>query len=486
VTGRRDFLFSASPPFSGSIPLPGTQPYPLTQPLVIEQIDYNPTTGSQAQEYFVIRNPNNIAVDISGWKLSGDISLTFRGGTVIPAQGASVTAGAPNAAYINQLYVANKPAGFRARATSPKGNEHRFVVGPYDRQLSARGGSIVLSKPNNPLDPAAGYTTVLTQNFTGNPTAHQNYLRVGEINFRPAPATAAELAVLAGLVPSDFEFIELVNTGPAALNLGKAYFEEGIAFTFPINYMLNPGQRCLIVASQSAFEARYGTGLPIAGEFEGNLDNAGERIRLVDPVGEEVLDFTYDDDWFPVPEGQYRSFVTRTTAPGYSTYGTATTWALSGAQNGSPAAGDTSFSTVYEGWRLDYFSAAELPTVENPNAPAALTQDVDGDGLNNFSEYVFGHAPKTADSSVPLATATKVNVSGGEYLAVTFTRPKDALDVNYFVEASVDLSNPAGWSNVGILIDSVDVGNGLQQVTYRDNTPIALGGRCLRVRAVKP
>jgi hypothetical protein len=58
----------------------------------------------------------------------------------------------------------------------------------------------------------------------------------------------------------------------------------------------------VIVANPAAFESRYGSGLPVAGTYTGRLDNGGERIRVLDPVGEEILDFRYSD-WFPEADG---------------------------------------------------------------------------------------------------------------------------------------------------------------------------------------
>lgn len=136
--------------------------------------------------------------------------------------------------------------------------------------------------------------------------------------------------------------------------------------------------------------------------------------------------------------------------------------------------------------RLSHFATAELPTVESPNLAAALLLDPDGDGLNNFMEYCFGRLPKTADNTQPLTTPGRINVGGSDYLTVTFVRAKNALDVTYQVEASSDLVNPNSWSNVGILVSKTDLGNGREQVTYRDNTPISTGSRSLHVRAFKP
>jgi hypothetical protein len=90
-------------------------------------MDANPASGDQDQEYLTLVNRNPIAVDISGWQISGDIDYTFRPGVVIPAQGT--------------LYVSPDVAAFRARASSPTGGEARFVQGNYDGRLSNRWGS---------------------------------------------------------------------------------------------------------------------------------------------------------------------------------------------------------------------------------------------------------------------------------------------------------------------------------------------------------
>jgi hypothetical protein len=49
----------------------------------------------------------------------------------------------------------------------------------------------------------------------------------------------------------------------------------------------------LIVKNRAAFEMRYGAGLPVAGEYSGQLNNAGERIQALGGRGETVLDVAY-------------------------------------------------------------------------------------------------------------------------------------------------------------------------------------------------
>lgn len=477
LPGRRDFFFKAVPPtspgLSGAL---ATQTFPASQPavhpVIIEQINAAPLTGTyQGQEYFVIRNPNNYAVDLSGWKLGGSISMLFQGGTVIPAAGSRTTQTA-NAGYTDQMIVANQPAGFRARTVVPGGNQYRLVTGPYQHQLNARGGRITLSRPLDPLDPAAGYVEVQAVDYTGTPTPCQNFLRITELNFRPAPATPDELNALPGLVAGDFEYIELFNAGPNTLELGGAFFEEGVEFVFPASYPLASGGRCVVVASQSAFQLRYGTTVRIAGEFMGALDNGGETLRLLDPYGEEVLDFTYNDDWYPVPAGQYRSFNVREPLPLYSDYGNRLSWQLSGPTGGTPGTADPERSVVYEGWRYGFFSKAEWPTAEAPDLPAAPYADPDQDGWRNIEEYAFGSVPTSPNSRV-LVDAGRITVGGEDYLTITFTRFIKPLDLIYTVECSSG-DAPFTWSPEA---EQTGPGrplrDGMERVTYRDTKPIS-------------
>ena len=66
---------------------------------------------------------------------------------------------------------------------------------------------------------------------------------------------------------------------------------------------LAPGQSVLVVKNLSLFTNRYGNGFLIAGQYVGSLDNAGERLRLLDSVGEEILDFAYNNSWYPITDG---------------------------------------------------------------------------------------------------------------------------------------------------------------------------------------
>ncbi len=159
-----------------------------------------------------------------------------------------------------------------------------------------------------------------------------NDLRITEIMYHPVD-------------PNDpnHEFIELKNIGPGTLNLNLVKFTEGVRFTFP-NITLASDQHVLVVKNQSAFEAKYGTGLNIAGEytgpFTGVLSNGGERIRLEDAIGRTILDFRYKDGWRRVTDGQGFSLNIFDENADPNTWDDKANWCASKYPDGTPGADD--------------------------------------------------------------------------------------------------------------------------------------------------
>ena len=80
------------------------------------------------------------------------------------------------------------------------------------------------------------------------------------------------------------EYIELTNIANQSINLNLVRFTDGIDYTFP-SFELPAGGYCLVVKDLAAFQAKYGPKLPVVGQYAGSLDNAGERIELVDAAG---------------------------------------------------------------------------------------------------------------------------------------------------------------------------------------------------------
>jgi len=106
------------------------------------------------------------------------------------------------------------------------------------------------------------------------------------------------------------EFIELRNVGDRVARLDGFQFTDGIMYTFPLGTTLAAGEYLVLASDAVEFANHYG-GPEAFGQFEGNLENAGERIALSDPTGRETLAFTYDDQlpWPTSPDGDGYSLV---------------------------------------------------------------------------------------------------------------------------------------------------------------------------------
>ncbi|MFN0128556.1 MAG: CotH kinase family protein [Verrucomicrobiales bacterium] len=323
---------------------PAAQPPEPT--LAFGDVVFNPGT-TQEEEFARLDNPNDYDVDISGWKIRGDIQWTFKPGTVIEPGGS--------------LHLTPNAAAFRARSTSPRGGENLLVQGNYAGQLSARGGTLTLHQPVT--DRVAASTT-----YAGAPSPLQLSLRISELMYHP-------------VAHPDAEFIELLNTGSTTLDLAGAAFVEGVSFTFPSGpaSSLAPGARFLVIKDAAAFASVYGARPPVAGEFLGSLDNVGERLHLVDPVGETILDFDYEDDWYPTTDGLGYSLVIVDPLAPHRSWDSKTNWRTTSTLGGSPGTDD---------------------------APPPL--DSDGDGQSDIAEAAAGTDPMNASSRFEIISAHRL------------------------------------------------------------------------------
>ena len=273
---RRAFVY-------GALGLPDAQP--AAPAMQFGAVDVLPVSGNQLEEYIEIVNPNAFAVDLSGWSVTGAVRHTFVPGTVVPASGSGH----------NTLHLVKDPVAFRARATGPGGGQGLLVQGSYDGQLSTRGETLYLVAP--------GTNTVASKTWAGAPSPAQQQLRVTELHYHPAAPSPDERAADPGLTADEFEFVEMQNTGPDPLDLGGVRLLEGIRFTFAAGTSLGAGEFLVLAKNPAAFDQRYGAVPNRFGPYEGYLSNGGERIQILDAFAEPVLDFTYDDLWFPQTDG---------------------------------------------------------------------------------------------------------------------------------------------------------------------------------------
>jgi hypothetical protein len=156
----------------------------------------------------------------------------------------------------------------------------------------------------------------------------------------------------------------------------------------------------VIVKNAEAFKMRYGWHPLVAGEYDGLLDNAGERIQLGDAADELILDFEYDDRWHPSTDGGGFSLVISDELADYNSWNSPENWRPSSRFGGSPGAPDpTPDSADADGDGLpDHW---ELAHGTDPHRPDA-DDDPDGDGMTNFEEYLAGTDPMDAGSFLGL------------------------------------------------------------------------------------
>jgi hypothetical protein len=142
------------------------------------------------------------------------------------------------------------------------------------------------------------------------------------------------------------EYMELKNVGTESINLNLVGFTEGVDFVFDSSD-LRPGEHVVLVQNEEVFATRYQVGrqavaVNVAGQYSGNLDNAGERIRLQDAAGETILDFSYGNEWRPLSDGGGFSLtIVNPANPDTGSWNEKHSWRLSAYSGGSPGSDDS-------------------------------------------------------------------------------------------------------------------------------------------------
>jgi len=103
---------------------------------------------------------------------------------------------------------------------------------------------------------------------------------------------------------SYFEYIELINTGSAAVDLSGWSFTSGTFFTFPSGTVLAAGQYLAVCTNQDSIRTFYLITNTV-GDFANRLNNAGETIRLVNAASgtEDEVSYLASAPWSTEPSG---------------------------------------------------------------------------------------------------------------------------------------------------------------------------------------
>ncbi len=239
------------------------------------------------------------------------------------------------------------------------------------------------------------------------------------------------------------EFIELMNMGDDPIDLRGVEFIRGITFDFdqhdtrPLS-VLAPGERIVLVGKSDDFAIDY-PGIPIAGEFIGDLSNTGENLTLLAADDSTIRDFRYNDKlpWPTSPDGN--GFALVLIAPEDNPdHQLATSWRSSTSTGGNPTTSDA------------------ISFTGDPNA------DLDSDGMTAFLEYALGSDDTTFNLPREVYQLT------GPPNALNFSMQKNlsADDARITIQTSNDLNT---WVNADALLELSNeehLGNGIARYTW--------------------
>lgn len=280
---------------------------------------------------------------------------------------------------------------------------------------------------------------------------------ISEINYHPYDPTPSESAALPGVVGDDFEFIEVLNTHPSqTVNLLNMSLANGLSYTFG-NVSLAAGERAVVVEDIASFQARYGTDIPILGEWSGGVSNSGETLELRDGVGNVLVSVSYLDvnPWSEAPDGNGATLELtdpHNTPP--SELGKWYSWRASTEWGGTPGAAGAGPIGVVINEVLSHATTPELDAIELYNS---TNHDIDIGGW-----YL-------SDAG---GTLLKYPIPGGTVLAAGAYMVFDENDFNPAVPSGgqipfaldaeqgddVYLAIPDGLGGASAIVDSVDFG----------------------------
>jgi hypothetical protein len=114
---------------------------------------------------------------------------------------------------------------------------------------------------------------------------------------------------------------------------------------------------------------------------------------------------------------------------------------------------------------------------------SAETADMDLDGIPNLLEYALGLSPNSSNPASANLALDTVPLASNRHLRFTITKNPLATDLDYVVEITSDLSNPAAWTTSGIVIES----SNSTTLVVRDSNPMTNGAqRFMRLRVTRP
>ncbi|MEM6342597.1 MAG: lamin tail domain-containing protein [Bacteroidota bacterium] len=296
-------------------------------PIIINEIAYRPNTSYDTKDWVELYNPNNTAIDLSGWELHDSQNYyKIPPGTIIVAGG--------------YLVIAQEQFSFFTKYGASLPN-NISVVGDLDFGLSGDGEWVALLTDDRcwvdglkyndsypwPLEPdGQGPTLALIDPRFDNALAASwapsdwggaSLGSPGAANNIPDPCTAYQ-AFSAGELPLINEiaynenpafptgnWLEIHNPSSLAFDLSDwMLIDEDSVFVFPPGTSISAGGFLLLAEDPVALQAYYAdipAGTPVLGPLGIKFDNGGERLLLY-AASRCLIDSLRYNDKYPWPE----------------------------------------------------------------------------------------------------------------------------------------------------------------------------------------
>lgn len=172
----------------------------------------------------------------------------------------------------------------------------------------------------------------------------------------------------------------------------------------------------------------------IAGEFERQFSNGGERVKLSFGAGTAIRDFIYGDGnvegWPAEADGGGHALLAPLDPK--RDLNDPAVWSITAAIDGSPGSEEpVSTGSLYADWRIERFPDSAEQANEAISGPEG---DPDGDGWVNWMEYALATDPRTEDEVM-----TRIDLSAPGAVRMTHGF-REGLDLEWSYEGSTDLA----------------------------------------------
>ncbi len=272
------------------------------QSITISEINYKSDVSNDAGDWFEIHNFGTTAVNIGGWRVLDSTKVGFftfpTGTTILPG---------------GYLAVVRDAAKFTAKYASVTNyiGAFGFKLNSFDSLILEDGSQNVIVKavinsnkywPDGADGEGRTMQLINENSNTGltSTTAWRDGCMLGSPGAAPQttcndPIIFSEINYNSDSVRDMGEFIELYNNTSAPINLTGYFMRDGLdtitnIYNFPAGTII-PSNGFLVVSNDTARLRKFkGNKANFLGNFDFNLNNGGELLRLYNPNG--ILQFS--------------------------------------------------------------------------------------------------------------------------------------------------------------------------------------------------